>query len=81
MDPRGGVCYRQCLTWSQSQDFSTTGFGTFSYHPLAINDYRFMTSVDRVPLNGSIAFVAQPLRALMDLVALRARSNGADLIG
>jgi hypothetical protein len=30
-----------------------------------------MTSVDRVPLNGSIAFVARPLRALMDLVALR----------
>ena len=55
----------------KSQDFSTPGFGTFSYHPLAINDYRFMTSVDRVPLNGSIAFVARPLRALMDLVALR----------
>lgn len=55
----------------KSQDFSTPEFGTFSYHPLAINDYRFMTSVDRVPLNGSVAFVAQPLRALMDLVALR----------
>ncbi len=55
----------------KSQDVSTPEFGTFSYYPLAINEYRFMTSVDRVPVNGSIAFVAQPLRALMDLVALR----------
>ncbi|MFF2324125.1 hypothetical protein ACFVTJ_24020 [Agrobacterium sp. NPDC058088] len=30
-----------------------------------------MARVDRVPLNGSIAFVARPLLALMDLVALR----------
>ena len=55
----------------KSQSFSTNEFGAFSYHPLAINDYRFMTSVDRVQLNGLTSFVAQPLRALMDLVALR----------
>lgn len=51
--------------------FDTADFGQFKYHPLAIADYRFLTGVERVPLGKLAAFVAQPLRALMDLVALR----------
>ena len=51
--------------------FEVPDFGTFTYHPLAINDYRFLTSIDRVPFDKLTSFVAQPLRALMDLVALR----------
>lgn len=51
--------------------FEAPDFGTFTYHPLAINDYRFLTSIDRVPSDKLTSFVAQPLRALMDLVALR----------
>lgn len=49
----------------------TPAFGTFSFHPLAITDYHFLTAVDRVSFDKTAAFVAQPLRALMDLVALR----------
>jgi hypothetical protein len=51
--------------------FETPDFGAFSFHPLAIADYRFLTGVDRVQMGKLTAFVAQPLRALLDLVALR----------
>jgi hypothetical protein len=51
--------------------FATADFGQFSFHPLAIHDYRFLTSVARITMGKSTAFVAQPLRALLDLVALR----------
>src|SRR3546814_20946627 len=51
--------------------FETTDFGTFSFHPLAIADHQFLAGVDRVQMGKLIAFVAQPLRALWDLVALR----------
>jgi len=57
--------------------FETGDFGAFSFHPLAIEDYRFLTGVDRIAFDKLTAFVAQPLRALMDLVALRkARWSG-----
>jgi hypothetical protein len=51
--------------------FETSDFGAFSFHPLAIAEYQFLTGVDRVPMGKLTAFVAQPLRALLDLVALR----------
>ncbi|RIV84860.1 hypothetical protein D2V17_11350 [Aurantiacibacter xanthus] len=51
--------------------FETPDFGPFSFHPLAIADYHFLTGVDRVQVGKLTAFVAQPLRALLDLVALR----------
>ncbi len=54
--------------------YETSGFGTFGFHPLATVDYRFLTAVDRVEMGMLTAFVAQPLRALMDLVALRKES-------
>lgn len=52
-----------------TQDISS--FGQFVYHPLAIHDYQFLASVSGEKLGKLTAFVAQPLRALMDLVALR----------
>lgn len=51
--------------------FETQDFGSFSFHPLAIADYQFLTGVGRVQMGKLAAFVAQPLRALLDLVALR----------
>lgn len=45
--------------------------GYFSFHPLALREYQFLTSVHREKLGKLTAFVAQPLRALIDLVALR----------
>lgn len=55
----------------KSLSFATADFGTFGFHPLAIKDYRFLTGVDRIKMGKLTAFVASPLRALMDLVALR----------
>lgn len=49
----------------------TEVFGHFSFNPLAIERYGFLVSIDRVKLGASTAMVAQPLRALMDLVAFR----------
>jgi predicted transcriptional regulator of viral defense system len=48
-----------------------TPIGKFSFHPLAINDYQFFVGVDRHKFGHLTAFVAEPLRALMDLVVLR----------
>lgn len=50
--------------------FDTADFGQFDFHPLALGAYRFLTDVERVSFNSRTAFVAKPLRALMDLVAL-----------
>lgn len=49
----------------------TPVLGHFAFHPLALREYQFLTSVDREKLGKLTAFVAQPLRALIDLVALR----------
>jgi hypothetical protein len=51
--------------------FEVPSFGQFSFHPLALQEYQFLAGVDRVKLGRLTAFVAQPLRALIDLVALR----------
>lgn len=64
------------VTASVSPGRKTVGYETqqsesFRFYPLAIRDYRFMTSIDRTAMGKRIAFVAQPLRALMDLVELR----------
>lgn len=52
-------------------ELPATAYGAFKFHPLAIEDYRFLYGVRRVSFDKHTAFVAQPLRALMDLVALR----------
>ena len=51
--------------------YDVPSFGQCSFHPLALQEYQFLTSVDREKLGKLTAFVAQPLRALIDLVALR----------
>lgn len=52
-------------------EYTTDAFGAFVFHPLAIHQYRLLTSIDRLVLGKQTALVAQPLRALLDLVALR----------
>lgn len=49
----------------------TDSFGHFSFHPLATERFGFLISVDRARFGSSVALVAQPLRALLDLVAQR----------
>ncbi|MCY1173535.1 hypothetical protein D9M73_136970 [compost metagenome] len=59
-------------------EFETPVMGRFSFHPLAIQKYQFFVGVERVKLGALTAFVATPLRALLDLVALR-KSDWTDL--
>lgn len=49
----------------------TEQFGSFSFHTIAVEKLQFYAAVERVQFNERAAFVAQPLRALMDLIALR----------
>ncbi len=52
-------------------EFDTPVMGRFTFHPLAIREYQFLVGVERQKLGALTAFVASPLRALLDLVALR----------
>jgi hypothetical protein len=45
--------------------------GSFTFHPLALNDARFLELVERLQWGSQTALVAKPLRALLDLVTLR----------
>jgi hypothetical protein len=45
--------------------------GSFTFHPLALSRRHFLELIERQKLGSQTAFVAEPLRALMDLVCLR----------
>lgn len=51
--------------------FDSGDVGHFTFSPLAIHDYQFLAGVERRKVGELAAFVATPLRALMDLVSLR----------
>lgn len=55
----------------KTKTFAPSVFGPFGFHPLALEDYQFLVGVERASFNARTALVAQPLRALLDLVALR----------
>lgn len=46
-------------------------FGSFSFHPLAIQQGAFLEQVERLQVQNQAMLVAKPFRALMDLVCLR----------
>ena len=46
-------------------------FGSFTFHPLAIQPGRFLERVERQQISHQTALIARPARALMDLVCLR----------
>lgn len=51
--------------------YQTPNLGKFTFHPLATQDYQFLTCVNREQFGKLTAFVAKPLRALMDLIVFR----------
>jgi len=55
----------------KSLDYTHPVFGRFSFHPLAIQTGYFLELVERVQITQQALLVAEPLRALMDLVCLR----------
>lgn len=46
-------------------------FGSFSFNPISVSPGYFLAMVKRLELGGQTALLAQPVRALMDLVYLR----------
>jgi len=55
----------------KAKEFRNEGLGLFNFHPLAIQQGSFLELVRRVEASGQSFLVAEPLRALMDLVCLR----------
>lgn len=77
--PEGVYTTASITPETKSFEHATEHFGRFSFHTIAIERVWFYAAVDRVPFGASVAFVARPLRALMDLVALRkVRWQGMD---
>ena len=56
---------------SKKLNYQTNEWGSFEFSPLATNGYQFLVGVSRIKVGSSAALIAQPLRALMDLVASR----------
>lgn len=55
----------------KSSEFEDGLFGRFSFHPLATQQGHFLELVSRVVIAQQALLVAQPIRALLDLVCLR----------
>ena len=55
----------------KSLDYEHPLFGSFSFHPLAIQTGYFLELVERARIAEQTMLVAEPVRALMDLVCLR----------
>ncbi len=55
----------------KSRQFEHEKMGLFSFHPLAIQREYFLELVNRYKINDQTMLVANPCRALMDLVCLR----------
>jgi len=55
----------------KSLDYDHPVFGRFSFHPLAIQAGSFLELVEHMQITQQSLLVAEPFRALMDLVCLR----------
>ena len=51
--------------------FNSGKFGQFTFHPMAVYTDRLLELVQRIQITQQTMLVADPLRALMDLVCLR----------
>lgn len=58
-------------------ELEPSSLGLFRFVPLALRRGYFLEAVDRVELAGQVALVAQPLRALADLICLRKLQSGS----
>ena len=59
------------LPGRRRQEVNHPSLGLFRFYPLALRQGHFLDAVDRHTFAGQAALVAQPLRALLDLVCLR----------
>ena len=59
------------LPGRKSQSYDHEKLGSFTFHPLATNKGYFLELVERLKIEKQTMLVAEPVRALMDLVCLR----------
>ncbi len=59
------------LSGRKSKHYEYEKFGSFSFHPLAIETGYFLELVMRQKVGEQAMLIAKPIRALMDLVCLR----------
>ena len=79
--PEGVFATASVTTGRKSMEQVHERLGCFTFHPLALQNYQFLNGVTRVQSGKHTALVANPLRALMDLVAHRKkRWSGLDWI-
>lgn len=55
----------------KSSKLEHPSLGSFTFHPLALHKEHFLELIERRQFGSQTAWVAKPLRALMDLVALK----------
>lgn len=55
----------------KAKDYQHEQMGLFTFHPLAIQQGRFLELIDRVMLGEQALLMASPMRALMDLVCFK----------
>jgi hypothetical protein len=55
----------------KSSQLEHPDLGSFTFHPLALHKEHFLELIERQQFGAQTAWVARPLRALMDLVTLR----------
>ena len=55
----------------KSRQYENEQLGMYSFQPLAFQTGYFLELVDRIQIDASIVLVAQPCRALVDLICLR----------
>lgn len=59
------------LPGRQSRRYESNNLGIFSFYPLAVHPGHFLELVSRRRIDGQTMLVAEPCRALMDLICLR----------
>lgn len=55
----------------QAKEYTCEPLGRFTFHPLAIESGYFLELVERVQLREQTVLIAQPIRALLDLICLK----------
>jgi hypothetical protein len=69
--PEGVYTTASILPGRKFKEFQHEGLGYFTFHPLATNKGYFLELVERLKINEQTMLMAEPIRALMDLVCLR----------
>ena len=69
--PEAVFSIASAVSHRKSRKFEHKKMGVFNFHPLPVQRQYFLELVSRHQTNGQAMLIAQPCRALMDLICLR----------